>query len=119
MPCALMHTGTGELLSGRQVNGYSLAYYGVLLWEEAPAEEERLAAILRTDRYGPVACPPASKQGRHEAEWEQVLELSRWKPALLTEKEAKMANVKLRNDAALRVYFREGKLQAEPIVRDA
>jgi len=114
MPYALMHTGTGELLSGRQVNGYSLAYYGVLLWEEEPAEEERLAAILRTDRYGPV--PNQPRQERHEAEWEQVLELSRWKPALLTEQEAKMANVKLRNDAALRVYFREGKLQAEPAI---
>jgi len=139
-----MHSATGELLSCAQVNGYQLAYYGIMLWVERPEPEERLAALLRAERYRPDVpedgSAPAARQGaaerdaaagaadpsnakprrldRHEAEWEQVLELSRWRPVLLSEHEAKLANVRLRNDPGLRVFLREGRMEAEALRRD-
>lgn len=154
MPYALRHSATGELLSCMQVNGYRLTYYGIMLWTEAPEAEERLAALLRAERYRPGeldsglaaaagletaldgeaggsgagsgAVGTAEAAGtsayakhrrldRHEAEWEQVLELSRWAPVLLSEHEAKLANVRLRNDPGLRVFLRDGRLEAEAI----
>lgn len=131
MPFALMHSATGELLSCTQVNGYRLKYFGILLWPEMPDAEERLAALLRAERYGPeqteggAAAPSGNGAGadgakprridRHAAEWEQVLELSRWQPVLLSEHEAKLANVRLRNDPAFRLYLREGRLEAVAI----
>lgn len=148
MPYALMHSATGELLSCSQLNGYQLTYYGIMLWQELPEPEERLAALLRADRYRPdepgggeaagaredaakqdaapgtagaIAGPPTAKPrrlDRHEAEWEQVLELGRWQPVLLSEHEAKLANVRLRNDPGLRVFLREGRLEAKAIRRD-
>jgi hypothetical protein len=118
MPYALRHSVTGELLSCSQTNGYELKYYGILLWEDAPDAEERLAALLRAERYRPQE-EKGGRRERHAAEWEQVQELARWQPVLLSEREAKLANAKLRNDAGLRVFLREGALQAEPVPEDA
>ncbi|CAM3868887.1 hypothetical protein COLU111180_11670 [Cohnella lubricantis] len=150
MPYALMHSATGELLSCPQVNLYQLKYYGIMLWHEMPEAEERLAALLRAERYrleeleagaapaaglhmeagaeagvgagqgstGEAADAKPRRRDRHEAEWEQVLELSRWQPVLLSEHEAKLANVRLRGDSGVRVFLREGRLEAEAIRRE-
>ncbi|MBB6730307.1 hypothetical protein [Cohnella zeiphila] len=124
MPYALRHAGTGELLACRQTNSYQLAYYGLLLWDDAPQEEARLNALLLSERYTAAAAErewgPSRddrRKDRLEAEWEQVQELANWRPVLLTEHEAKMGNVKLRNDPSLRVCLRDGRIEADAAYR--
>lgn len=126
MPFALMHAATGELLSSLQLNGYHMTYYGIMLWDDEPNAEARMAALAKAERYrpdGPAEGSAAGASGtggagarrdRHVAEWEQVQELARWKPVLLGEQEAKLANVRLRNDPGLRVFLRGGRIEAEP-----
>jgi hypothetical protein len=121
MPYALRHAVTGELLASRQTNGYELLYYGLLLWDDAPDAEMRMNALLRAERYAAAAAErkgeprgEALRKERLATEWEQVQELASWRPVLLTEHEAKMGNVKLKNDPALRVCLREGRIEAEP-----
>ncbi|MBB6669218.1 hypothetical protein [Cohnella nanjingensis] len=114
MAYALKHVVTGELLAAVQTNGYQLRYFGILLWEDVPDEEERLAALARAGVYAqPGEEGAARKPDRLKSEWEQVQELGRWKPCALGEHEAKMANVKLRNDPRLRVILTNGELHAE------
>ncbi|MBB6636996.1 hypothetical protein [Cohnella thailandensis] len=113
MPYALRHIGTGELLAGKQANAYQLAYYGLLLWDDEPDEEQRFDVLMKSERFRALA-PETIIKERHAAEWEQVQELSRWKITLITEQEAKLGNVKLRNDPSLRIFMRGGQLLAEP-----
>lgn len=97
MPYAMRHTVTGTLLACAQRNGYELAYYGLLLWEEAPGEAEKRSSLVRAG-VGPGH--PAADA----ADWEAVL---------LSGHETKMANVKLRNDPRRTVRFRDGRIEAE------
>jgi hypothetical protein len=92
----LRHSATGTLLACRQTNGYELDYYGILLWEEAPPLQETVKALSRSGAA-------ASDIGGDTGAW-AIVELS--------EHEAKMANVKLRNDPRRIVYYRDGQLGA-------
>lgn len=89
---ALREEQSGQLAACMQVNGYGLDYYGILLWEEAPRDAEIAEALTRLD--GPSSAAV-------------------WKPVALTEHQAKMANVKLRNDVRRRVFLRDQQLVAE------
>ena len=91
MPYALRQQATGELLAMQQINAYQLAYFGVVLWQERPDEAECRRALQRAGVTDPEA----------------------WAPCELTEHEAKLANVKLRNDPSRRVCLRGGGLEAE------
>ena len=89
---ALQNKLTGELLACSQVNGYRLPYFGILQWEQPTSDEEIAAALKRANRDSePIAD---------------------WLPAELSEHQAKMANVKLRNDGRRRVYLQDGALVA-------
>jgi hypothetical protein len=89
MPYVLIEEKSGELLSCVQLNGYQLPYYGILLWESAPDPAAAAEALAKAGK-GVVA--------------------TGWASAELTEHQAKMANVKLRNDSRRFVYLREGNL---------
>ncbi|MBW5448133.1 hypothetical protein GE107_18915 [Cohnella sp. CFH 77786] len=89
MPYAIMDKQTGQLLACPQVNGYQLPYFGVVLRDAAPSDAELREELRR-----------AGESGAPEA----------WIPVELTEHEAKMANVKLRNDTRRKVYLRDGRL---------
>lgn len=93
---ALRWMPTGQLLSCTQVNGYELSYYGIVLWETPPSPA-RVAEALAT-----AGLSPDDPEGR----------LDGWEIAELTEHQAKMANVKLRNDPARSVAFIEGEVKA-------
>lgn len=89
---ALRNELTGELLACPQVNGYRLPYYGILQWDQPPGEAEAADALKRAGRdTEPVA---------------------NWLPAELSEHQAKMANVKLRNDDKRQVSLKDGALAA-------
>lgn len=92
----MKHSATGTLLACIQRNGYQLAYYGVVLWEQAPCETQMCEALAE------AAFPLGDEAGHVKA----------WEPLLLTEQEMKMANVKLRNDPSRVVAYREGSLIA-------
>lgn len=92
MSYALRDEETGQLAACTQVNGYGLQYYGILLWDEVPQGAEIAEAVARIDSTSPAAV---------------------WKPVALTEHQAKMANVKLRNDVRRSVYLREQQLIAD------
>lgn len=94
MPYVLKHAATGTLLACIQRNGYELAYYGVLLWEHPPSPAQRSEALAE------AGVSPNDEAGRVED----------WEPLKLTEHEAKMANVKLRNDPRRVVAYRNGSL---------
>lgn len=89
---ALRNKQTGELLACTQVNGYRLSYYGVLLWERQPEDTETAEALKRAER---VSDP-----------------VEDWLPTELSEHQAKMANVKLRNDSRRQVYLQDGAIAA-------
>ncbi len=89
---ALRNKLTGELLACQQVNGYRLPYFGILQWEQAPDEVEVADAMKRANR---------------DAE-----SFADWAPAELSEHQAKMANVKLRNDDRRQVCLQDGALVA-------
>jgi len=91
MPYALRRNTSGELLAARQINVHGLEYFGVLLWPERPDETECRQALEKAGAGDPAE----------------------WTPCELTEHEAKMANVKLRNDPSRRVFLRGGVLEAE------
>jgi len=92
MRYALRDEKSGQLAACMQVNGYGLDYYGILLWDEAPEDAEIAEAVTRLAGASQAAV---------------------WKPVALTEHQAKMANVKLRNDARRSVYLRDQQLIAE------
>lgn len=96
MPFALRHAATGTLLACVQRNGYKLDYYGIVRWEEPPSGRAIAEALSE------AGIPPGDEAGRPDA----------WEAAELTEQEAKMANVKLRNDPRRVVFYRDGKLGA-------
>ncbi len=96
MPYALKHSPTGTLLACVQRNGYKLAYYGLLLWENDPSPEQISEGLAEA---GIEPNDPAGK-------------LEDWEPLELSEHDAKMANVKLRNDPARVVAYREGVIIA-------
>ncbi|XID94712.1 hypothetical protein ACF3MZ_09435 [Paenibacillaceae bacterium WGS1546] len=96
MPYALRHTATGTLLSGVQRNGYKLAYYGLIFWE-SPPEPAQIAEALAEARIAPD--DPAGR-------------IADWEALELTEHEAKMANVKLRNDPRRVAFYRDGAIGA-------
>jgi len=99
MPYALKHSATGTLLSRVQRNGYKLDYYGIVQWDDVPepgeiAEALAEAGISLTDEIG---------------------SLDAWEVLKLSEHEAKMANVKLRNDPRRVARYRDGVLEAETV----
>lgn len=97
MPYVMKHAASGTLLSYAQRNGYSLAYYGLRLWEERPGEAQMAEALAE------AGIGPGDAGG----------ELGEWEPISLSEHEAKMANVKLRNDPRRVVAYREGAIVAQ------
>lgn len=99
MPFVLKHAATGTLLASVQRNGYELSYYGVLLWEESPSSAQMSEALAE------AGISPDDEAGR----------LQDWEPLELAEHEAKMANVKLRNDPRRVVSYRNGSLTAEAV----
>ncbi|QMV44623.1 hypothetical protein [Cohnella cholangitidis] len=96
MPFALKHTATGTLLSCVQRNGYKLAYYGLMLWEQSPEQREIAEALAE------AGIAPHEEAGT----------ASDWEVLALSEYEAKIANVKLRNDPRKVVYYRDGVITA-------
>lgn len=92
MMYALRNKLTGELLACSQVNGYRLPYFGILQWEQPPGEAEAADGLKRAGR---------------EAE-----PMADWLPAELSEHQAKMANVKLRNDDRRQVFLKDGMIVA-------
>ncbi|MFC5700075.1 hypothetical protein ACFPVX_02165 [Cohnella faecalis] len=92
MPYALKRSDTGQLLASRQVNGYGLPYYGIVLWEEAPT------SLRITESLAFAGLTPDDPIGS----------LSGWETVELTEHQAKMANVKLRNDPLRTVKMLDG-----------
>lgn len=97
MPYVMKHSASGTILSYVQTNGYSLAYYGIRLWDDSPEPAQMSEALAE------AGVSPIDEGGM----------LSEWEPCLLTEHEAKMANVKLRNDPKRVVVYRNGKLVAK------
>jgi hypothetical protein len=130
MPYALRKNGTGELFACMQVNGYQLAYYGVRLWDAYPNEETVKGALVAAGVEGVRAgdaeeahlagddeegLPDAGGYAlRPEAGGADAL-AAQWRPVELTEHQAKMANVKLRNDPRRRVYLQDNVLTASVI----
>ncbi len=96
MPYALRHAAPGTLLASLQRNGYQLDYYGVVQWDDEPGTEAVKAALAQ------AGVPPGDEAANLEA----------WEAVRLTEHEAKMANVKLRNDPRRVVQYRDGVLDA-------
>ncbi|QJD82589.1 hypothetical protein [Cohnella herbarum] len=96
MPYAFIHAPTGTLLSCVQRNGYKLAYYGLVLTESASGPLEISQALAEA---GIAPDDPAG-------------DVTEWSPLELTEHEAKMANVKLRNDPRRVAYYRDGVISA-------
>lgn len=96
MPFVMIHRASGTILSYVQRNGYSLAYYGVRLWDDTPDPASMSEAL--------------AEAGVSEAD--EGGNLSEWEPLSLTEHEAKMANVKLRNDPSRVVYYKDGAIVA-------
>lgn len=92
MPYAVKQSNTGQLLACSQVNGYGLPYYGIVLWEEAPTQ------LRISEALALAGLPPDVAVGS----------LSVWETVELTEHQAKMANVKLRNDPRRTVKLLDG-----------
>lgn len=99
MPYVMRHSVTGTLLANVQRNGYKLAYYGILIWEQPPTIAQMAEALAE------AAIEPGDPAGRIED----------WGSLQLSEHEMKMANVKLRNDPRRIVAYRNGSLFAEDI----
>ncbi|MFC5531954.1 hypothetical protein [Cohnella yongneupensis] len=97
MPYVMKHAPSGTILSFAQRNGYSLAYYGIRLWEDLPDQTQMAEALAE------AGIAPGDAGG----------ELGEWEPLSLTEHEAKMANVKLRNDPKRVVAYRDGAFIAK------
>ncbi|TMV48464.1 hypothetical protein FE783_18285 [Paenibacillus mesophilus] len=87
MPFVLKHRASSELFACGLVNRYELPYYGVKDWDdEAAALGERESFL-------------AAREVGDPADWD-VVELEEMK--------LKMANVKLRNDPANRLFLDDG-----------
>lgn len=97
MPYAYRHAATGTLLAAWQTNGYKLTYYGIVTWENVPSAAAAAEALAQAG-----ISPEDTAAGR----------LEEWETLELTEHEAKLANVKLRNDPARIVFYRDGALGA-------
>lgn len=96
MPYVMKHSATGTLLASVQRNGYKLAYYGIVVWEDTPSPVQMSEALAE------ASISPTDDAGQ----------LFHWECLLLTEHELKMANVKLRNDPSRVVTYRDGKVNA-------
>lgn len=96
MPFTIKHSQTGTLLAGSQVNGYDLTYYGIFLWERDPEPDQIAEALAKA---GIDADDPAFQP-------------EQWETFEVSEHEAKMANVKLRNDPRRVLYHRNGIFHA-------
>lgn len=94
MPYVMKHALSGTILSSVQRNGYSLAYYGIRLWEDVPLPVQMAEALAE------AGIAPGEAGG----------ELDEWEPLALSDHEAKMANVKLRNDPRRVVAYRDGAI---------
>jgi hypothetical protein len=101
MPYVMKHSNTGTLLAKVQRNGYKLAYYGIVLWEQAPTPQQKLEALAEAGINSEDAAG----------------NIEDWEPLELTEHEMKMANVKLRNDPSRVVTYRDGVLTADNVKR--
>ena len=97
MPYVMIHLASGTILSYVQRNGYSLAYYGIRLWEDQPEP------AMMSEALAEAGVSEADEGGT----------LSEWEPLSLTEHEAKMANVKLRNDPKRVVVYKDGAIVAK------
>ncbi|KIL34726.1 hypothetical protein SD71_16815 [Cohnella kolymensis] len=97
MPYVLKHAPTGTILACVQRNGYELAYYGVLLWEQPPTAAQMPEALAE------AGIAPDEVAGK----------VQDWEPLVLTEHDVKMANVKLRNDPRRVLVYRNGSLHAQ------
>lgn len=89
---ALRESASGMLLSCMQVNGYQLPYYGIMSWEAQPDEATIEEAIRRAGEAGSA---------------------TNWLTVELTDHQAKMANVKLKNDVRRRVFLHDNVLTSE------
>jgi hypothetical protein len=94
MPYVMKHSATGTVLACVQRNGYKLAYYGIVLWEQEPSASQMAEALAEAE------IDPEDAIGQ----------ISAWEPLKLTDHEMKMANVKLRNDPSRVVAYRNGSL---------
>jgi hypothetical protein len=99
MPYVMKHAATGTLLACVQRNGYKLAYFGIVIWEQPPTQAQMSEALSE------AAIEPDDPAGRIE-DWESLQ---------LTEHEMKMANVKLRNDPLRVIAYRDGSLIAKSV----
>ena len=84
MPFVLKHAASSELFACMLVNRYELPYYGVKDWEDEAAARSDKEPFL------------AAREADDPAAWD-VVELEEMK--------LKMANVKLKNDPANRLYM--------------
>jgi hypothetical protein len=89
MSYTLRDAASGRLLSCMQLNGYQLPYYGIVIWDEKPDAAAIEEAIRRAGENGPA---------------------ENWMPVELTGHQAKMANVKLKNDVRRRVFLNNNVL---------
>ena len=94
MPYVMKHIASGTILSCVQRNGYSLAYYGIRLWDDPPEPAQMSEALAE------AGAAPNDEGGK----------LGEWESLSLTEHEAKMANVKLRNDPNRVVVYQDGSI---------
>lgn len=113
MPYALRESGTGQLLACMQVNGYQLAYYGVRLWESVP-DEAAIQEALAAAGVGGLQPEAGGSDLLADAGAANAL-VALWQPVDLTEHQAKMANVKLRNDPRRRVFLQDNVLTASAV----
>ncbi|MEW9697628.1 hypothetical protein [Paenibacillus sp. SI8] len=86
----LKHNSTSQIFTSTLVNQYGLAYYGVKFWHDRSDAEAEMEQVLQ--QAGMLA--PA------EIEW-NILELE--------EGEMKLCNVRLRNDPASLLFWREDR----------
>lgn len=94
LPYVMKHALSGTILSFAQRNGYSLAYYGIRSWDDVPTPVQMAEALAE------AGIAPGESGG----------ELDEWEPLALSDHEAKMANVKLRNDPRRVVAYRDGAI---------
>lgn len=92
MPYVLKHNQTAQIATDTLINSYDLPYYGTKFWESLADAQAEYEHYLLDKNMKPDA-------------WE-VIEVE--------EMALKMFNVKLKNDASLRLFINE---QGKPIVQ--
>lgn len=95
MPYVLKHQHTAQIATDRLINSYDLPYYGTKYWDSLAEAEAEYEQYLREHHH---------------------LDASSWDIIEVEEMALKMFNVKLKNDASLRLYINE---QGKPIVQNA